>query len=322
MSLSDGVALFLLGALVLYMLFGIADFGGGIWSGLSSGPRAREQRRLIDTAIAPIWEANHVWLILALVLLFVGFPKAFRVLSEGLHIPLELMLVGIVLRGSAFVFRQYGPSSERGLWGRIFSAASLTTPFFLGMAMGAITSGTLTEQSGTAYLGWLAPFPIFVGAMTTAAGAFLAAVYLSAEAKEPELRRDFTRRAAGAAVVLSLTAALCGWLLPDTAAAFRERFSQWKAIPALALLLLAGCLWLLRKNHPRWAAVLGAGAVALILLGWGVAQYPFLIAPDLTLKAAAAPDETLGALLGALIAGSVLVLPSLAWMLVTFKSRR
>ncbi len=319
MELTDAIGIFLIGALVLYLIFGIADFGGGILSGLSSGKTAAEQRKLIQSAIAPIWEANHVWLILALVLLFTAFPAAFRVLSEGLHIPLELMLIGIVLRGSAFVFRQYGPAEERGVWSRVFSVASFTTPFFLGLSMGALTSGTLRLDSGTGYVGWLDFFPLSVGVLTTASGTFLAAVYLTAEARTVELRREFSRRAYYAAAVLVASSLLSAVLVPSTAGVFQDRFLSFWYIPALAGVSLGAAIACLRQKLPKLARVFAVGAVACLVLGWGAAQYPYLIAPDLTLDSAAAPEATLRPLFGALVLGSFLVLPSLAWLLYAFK---
>ncbi len=322
MALTDLVAVFLLGALVLYLLMGIADFGGGILSGLALGPRAGAQRRLIDKAIAPIWEANHVWLILALVVLFTAFPAAYRTLAEALNLPLELMLIGIVLRGSAFVFRQYGPAKNKGLWRTIFSIASFTTPFCLGLIMGAITSGTLHPSSGTSYLGWWAPFPVMVGGLTICAGAFLASVYLTNETKDEPLIRDFTGRAYMAAGCLVLMAALSAMTLPDTASHFRDRLASFWWIPGGAVGALAGSLFCLRRRKSKMARAFAAAAVSSLVLGWATAQYPYLIAPELTLTLAAAPPETLRPLLVALVTGSGFVLPSLVWLMVTFKKQR
>lgn len=321
MEITDALALFLLGALVLYLVLGIADFGGGILNGLSSGKTAGAQRKLIQSAIAPIWEANHVWLILALVLLFVAFPVAFRVLSESLHLPLELMLIGIVLRGSAFVFRQYGTGEEHGLWERIFSVASFTTPFFLGLAMGALTSGTLRVSSGTSYLGWLDWFPFSVGVLTTAAGTYLAAVYLTVEAKEVELRKAFILRAYWAAGVLVVAAVASAVLVPSTAGVFQDRFLRFWFIPAAAGVALGASLAALRLRTTKLARVFAVAAVASLVIGWGAAQYPYLIAPDVTIDSAAAPEATLRPLFGALVLGSLLVLPSLVWLMVVFKRR-
>src|SRR5438105_11999898 len=168
-SLADILAGIILVALTAYVLFGGADFGGGVWSLLATGPRKAQQRDVIAHAIAPVWEANHVWLILAIVLLFTCFPRAFATIAVGLHVPLTLMLIGIVLRGSAFVFQSYG-----GGGGRVFATASLVTPVLLGMCVGAVASGTVWwgVRDGsfvTSFIGsWLTPFAFAVGVFTLA----------------------------------------------------------------------------------------------------------------------------------------------------------
>src|SRR5947208_11747340 len=136
------VAIFILASLIIYALMGGADFGGGIWSLLAFGVRAQRQREAIAEAIAPIWEANHVWLILVIVLLFTGFPGAFATMMTALNIPMTVMLLGIVLRGSAFVFSKYDVEKERR-WRSVFGMASFLTPFFQWMILGALTTGQL-----------------------------------------------------------------------------------------------------------------------------------------------------------------------------------
>ena len=127
------LSLALLLTLTAYTLSGGADYGGGLWDLLATGPTADRQRTTIAHAVGPVWEANHVWLIVAIVILFAGFPRAYAAVSTYLHVPLVLVLVGIVLRGSAFVFRAYGPDDPRHVrfWGRVFAMASTATPFFL-----------------------------------------------------------------------------------------------------------------------------------------------------------------------------------------------
>ena len=156
-------------ALNAYVVLAGADFGGGVWDLLARGPRRERQRELIAHAIGPVWEANHVWLILVVVLLFSCFPSAFSRLVISLHIPLTLVLVGIVLRGSAFTFRSYGgddvPAQRH--WGRLFASASLVTPLLLGVALGAIAAGRVVAPSGTGFAAdyvwpWLSPFTVSV----------------------------------------------------------------------------------------------------------------------------------------------------------------
>ncbi|HKW90718.1 MAG TPA: cytochrome d ubiquinol oxidase subunit II, partial [Methylomirabilota bacterium] len=212
-------------ALNAYVLLGGADFGGGVWDLLASGPRKRQQRALIAGAIGPIWEANHVWLILVIVLVFTCFPPVFARLAITLHVPLSLMLIGIVLRGSAFTFRShYGPDhgEEHGearaeaagtsqRWGRVFAIASAGTPVLLGLCVGALAAGTLGPPGRGGFYPvfvapWLTPFGVGVGLLTLALFSLLAAVYLTVEAREPALREDFRRAALAAAVAVFVAA--------------------------------------------------------------------------------------------------------------------
>jgi len=135
------IAAIMVASLIVYALMGGADYGGGMWDLLASGPKAKRQRHAIVEAIAPIWEANHVWLILVIVLLFSGFPRAFSAIMIALHIPITAMLIGIVLRGSAFVFRKYDSTEDavQRRWSTIFGIASFFTPFFQGLTLGALT---------------------------------------------------------------------------------------------------------------------------------------------------------------------------------------
>src|SRR5438128_1074708 len=187
-------------------------YSAGMPSG-RPGPGSGADRRP-DDSCAPVWEANHVWLILIVVLLFTGFPRAFAAASIGLHVPLTLMLLGIVLRGSAWAFRRYG---GRARWGRIFAVASATTPIFLGSALGAVTSGALhAGPDGAPELGffrpWLAPFPLAVGAFALALFAYLAAVYVAVEAADPELRDAVRAGAIVSSVVVGACALAAGLL--------------------------------------------------------------------------------------------------------------
>src|SRR5216684_4080407 len=136
-------------ALILYALLGGADYGGGVWDLFAFGKRAPAQRALIAQAIGPVWEANHVWLIFVIVVLFTAFPPAYAALSVALFVPLHLVLVGITLRGAAFVFRgpqAGGPGS--GPWGAVFGVASVITPALLGMCVGAVSAGGLRVRGG------------------------------------------------------------------------------------------------------------------------------------------------------------------------------
>jgi cytochrome bd ubiquinol oxidase subunit II len=163
------IAVILLISLIIYALMGGADFGGGIWNMLSAGPRAQKQREAIAEAIGPIWEANHVWLILVIVILFTGFPLAFAMMMTALNIPMTVVLIGIVLRGSAFVFRKYEsrPRVARRLWNTLFGLSSLITPFFQGITLGALTTGRIRMgRDGVVtgfFAGWTTPFAFSCG---------------------------------------------------------------------------------------------------------------------------------------------------------------
>ena len=317
-------------SLNIYALGAGADFGGGVWDLLASGPRQRAQRNAIAHAIGPIWEANHVWLILVIVVLFVAFPVAFAALATALHIPLSVMLIGIVLRGSAFAFRTYGGDDDatQRRWGRIFAMASVVTPVMLGVSAGAVAAGTIRVREGrvlTDFLSeWLAPFPFAIGFFTLALFAFLAAVYLTLETDDPRLQNDFRRRALLAAVGVGAMALVSFVLSGSGAPSIRRGLAgQWWSLPfqALTALVAVGAMAALGTRRFTLARILAMTQVTLILWGWGLAQFPFLIEPDLTFESAAAPAGVLRALVVALAAGVVLLGPSLAYLYRVFKGR-
>ncbi|PYP06185.1 MAG: cytochrome BD ubiquinol oxidase subunit II [Gemmatimonadetes bacterium] len=329
MSLADLVAGVIFVALNAYAVLGGADFGGGVWDLLALGPRKARQRELIAEAIGPVWEANHVWLILAIVLLFTCFPPAFARLGTRLHIPLSLVLIGIVLRGSAFTFWRYGADEEQRNWGMVFAIASLMTPLLLGTTAGAIASGAVGDGGwgsgdfyGTYVAPWLNPFALSVGMFALIAFAFLAAVYLTLEARDREVREDFRRRALASGVGLFLAAVVVLLLSLNRAPRVREGliFAAW-AVPLHLLTAAAAITALVALWARRWrvARVAAAAQVSLILWGWALSQYPYILPPDLSIANAAAPAATLRLVLAALVAGAVLLLPSLYYLFRIFK---
>jgi cytochrome d ubiquinol oxidase subunit II len=325
-------------ALNAYVLFGGADFGGGVWDLLASGERRGQQRELVTHAIGPIWEANHVWLVLVVVLLFTCFPPVFATLSILLHIPLALMLVGIVLRGSAFTFRSYGSEhdAEQRRWGRVFAIASLVTPVLLGISIGAIASGGVGEALKLSqapdrtsfwqlYVApWLTPFSVGVGILALALFAFLAAVYLTVEADDEHLREDFRMRALWSALVVFVVAfaVLVIALATDTHVGSGLTRSVW-AIPFHVATGVAAlwAIWALWSHRFRMARVAAAAQVTLILWGWVLGQYPYLVPPMETISTAAAPARTLNLTLWALALGAMVLFPSLAYLFRIFKGR-
>ena len=329
MTLALVVAGAVMVALTAYVLMGGADFGGGVWDLFASGPRKQQQRALIAEAIGPIWEANHVWLILVVVLLFVCFPPAFARISVALHIPLTLMLIGIVLRGSAFTFRTYDSQKDevQRRWGLLFSWASLITPLLLGVSAGAVVTGNLPAAPPTGFMEgfvtpWLQPFPFAVGLLALALMAFLAAVYLAVEAFAGDLQDDFRARALLSGVAVFAAAMLTLALSRRGAPIVWEGLtSSWWApfyhltVGATALVAFWG-LWARRARLARLAAVAQA---TLILWGWAAVQYPYLIPSDLTIENSAAPHVTLKLVFIALVAGLVLLVPSLFYLFRVFK---
>jgi cytochrome d ubiquinol oxidase subunit II len=313
-----------------YVLFGGADFGGGVWDLLASGPRRERQREVIAHAIGPIWEANHVWLILAIVLTFTCFAPVYARLGTILHIPLTLMLVGIVLRGSAFTFRTYdtrGDAAQRR-WGRTFASASVFTPVLLGVSIGAVASGRVRPVNMSGFVSqfvqpWLTPFALSVGLLALTLFAFLAAVFLTMETHDPELCEDFRRRALGAGVAVFFASALVLLLSHNAAPLVRTGLmaSSW-ALPlhlatGMSAVVVLAALWFRRFRLARVAAGL---QVSLIFWGWALAQYPLLVPPDLTIANSAAPESTLRLVLVALAIGGAVLLPSLWYLFQVFKT--
>jgi cytochrome d ubiquinol oxidase subunit II len=264
----------------------------------------------------------------AIVIVFTGFPRAFAAISTYLHVPMLLMLIGIVLRGSAFVFRAYGPHDRRHerFWGRVFAVASTATPLFLGIVVGAITEGRLPvtpEGSFTAVFitPWLTPFAIAVGAFALVLFGYLAAVYLTLEARDSDERAAFRRRAllAGLAVAV-LASAVLVLASPEVRGGLIA--SPWSGplhfATGASALAAFGFLWIQQFERARMAA---AAQVALILWGWALAQYPYAVRPHLTLTAAAAPANVQILLLQVLGVGAVILLPSLLYLFGIFGPR-
>jgi len=318
----------MISALTIYALLGGADYGGGVWDLFAFGKRAPAQRALIADAIGPVWEANHVWLILVIVVLFTAFPPAFAAISTALHIPLTLLLIGIVLRGTTFTFRAHDVKRDdvQRRWSLVFSIASIITPLLLGIVLGAIASGTIRVENGVVVSGflksWLAPFPVGVGFFALSLFAFLAAVYLTVEASENELQDDFRLRAliAGIAVgILALTVFILAGTGAPTVRAGISR-SWWALALHLGTAVVAvGAFYTLWTRKYKVARICAVAQVTLILVGWALAQFPYLVEPDMTIYSAAAPRATLQLLFVALAAGVLVLFPSYYYLFRVFK---
>jgi len=318
----------MIASLILYALLGGADYGGGVWDLFAFGRRAPEQRTLIAKAIGPVWEANHVWLILVIVILFTAFPPAFAAISTALHIPLTLLLIGIVLRGTTFTFRAHDAQRDnvQRRWSLVFSIASIITPLLLGITLGAVASGTIRVNNSSVTSGfsdsWLAPFPFAVGFFALSLFAFLAAVYLTLETLDYELQEDFRLRALVAGVAVAVLAwivlLLAGTGAPTVLGGISR--SWWAlALHLFTAVFAVGAFYSLWTRTYRLAVVCAAAQVTLILLGWALAQFPHLVEPDITIASAAAPRITLQLLLGALAAGAILLFPSYYYLFRIFK---
>jgi cytochrome d ubiquinol oxidase subunit II len=316
MTLAELMALVLLGALITYALLAGADFGAGVWDLARRGPQRDGQRRAIAEAIGPVWEANHVWLIFLIVILFTCFPPAYATASVALFWPLHLMLIGIVLRGASFVFRAYAATTAtaRERWGHVFGAASAITPVLLGICVGAISTDAAR---------WRAPFPLATGALTLLICAYLAAVYLAWETRGA-VQEAFRRRAIMTWLAAGIASILALVLAYESAP---RLWSRLVSIPA-GLVLVAGALLApaslaaLWRRHFDAARLLAALQVIVLLTGWGIAQWPYLIYPTLTVQQSAAPDETLRLVALTLPFGLAVLAPSLWYLFSVFKRVR
>jgi cytochrome d ubiquinol oxidase subunit II len=301
-------------AMVLYAVLGGADFGGGVWDLFASGPRAQAQRDAISHAIGPVWEANHVWLIYIIVLSFTCFPAAYADIAVGLYAPLSLALVGIVLRGAAFVFRNYATDSRAVTrsWEVVFGIASLSAPFFLGDAIGSLATGSYA---------WLSPFALSVGLFAVTVCAQTAAVFILHEIEDDTLRDDFRRRAVRATIAVWIVGLIPAVLTIATLPQVLATLVVPAAGTAVVIALFAGiaviaCVVMHRDAAARVAVVIESAA---ILGGWFGGQAPYLIPGRLTFAQAASSDAMIVAFLTATAAGFVILVPSLALLFRVFK---
>jgi len=298
------VATILVVVIAAYALFGGADFGGGIWDLVAGGDRrGAAPRELIDESITPVWEANHVWLVFILVLTWTSFPSAFAAIMTALFVPLSLSLLGIVLRGAGFAFRHTAERlNMQRLTGATFAAASLITPFFMGTVVGAIVTGQVpVHPVGNVLAAWTSPTAILTGFLFVAACAYISAVFLVLEARQRgqrALMRYFSLRATAAGVV---TGGLAGGTFAElsTSAPYVYHRLTGVALWLVAISIAAGIaalgmLWL-RWYHALFLRATAAIAVATVVFGWGLAQYPYLIPTSLSLPAGSAPTASLDA---------------------------
>jgi cytochrome d ubiquinol oxidase subunit II len=327
MSLAEITLAVLWVGLTAYVLFGGADFGGGVWDLLAGGAeRGARQRALVEHSIGPVWETNHVWLIFVIVLTWTGFPSVFAAVSSTLYIPLTLAALGIIARGSAFAFRKASTLLwQRRLFGATFAFSSLVTPFFLGTVAGAVASGQVPQgiAEGDLVTSWLNPTSLVSGALAVGTAAYLAAVYLTRDAEragDDRLAEEFRLRALVAGGVVGALSAIGLVVLRLDAPDLFDELTSGRALPFVLLSVAAGIASLVLLWRRAFLAVRITAALAVVglLWGWGLGQYPRLL-PGVTAEDAAADDAVLGAALGALAGGAVLLLPSLWWLYTTFQ---
>jgi len=316
---STAVAVVLVLAALAYAVFAGADFGAGFWDLAAGGPqRGVRPRAAIDAAIGPVWEANHVWLIFIFVVLWTSFPEAYASITLTMFIPLTIAALGIVLRGSSFAFRkEVVRTRNRRNFGTAFAVSSILVPYCMGAMVGGVASGRVPAggRAGDPVHSWINPTSVLGGVLAVVVVAYLSAVYLVWDTRrvgDLELAAYFRRRAIASAVVAGIVA-LGGVavLHADATYLFGELTSRALPLLLLSALCGTGSLLLLLRDATRGARLLAVAAVAAVVIGWGVAQWPYLLPTSLTVFAAAAPSGTLTAVLVATGLAAVLVLPGL-----------
>lgn len=328
MTAAEALLVLMWVGLTAYVLLGGADFGAGFWDLLAGGSeRGRRQRDLIAGAIGPIWEANHVWLIFVVVVLWTGFPVAFASVFSTLIVPLTLAAFGIILRGSAFAFRKEIPEVDlQRLFGATFAVSSVLTPFFLGAAAGAVASGRVPvgNAAGDLLGSWLTPTSMLGGTLAVGTTAYLAAVYLIRDAErqgDTALVEAFRRRAIITALTVGIVAiAGIGVLRADAPRLFAGLTGR--GLPLIVVSAAGGIgsfalVWVRRFVLARIAAAI---AVTAVVWGWAVAQYPQMLVGELSIAEAASAPATLRATLVSLAVGAILLIPSLLWLFRIFQS--
>jgi cytochrome bd ubiquinol oxidase subunit II len=323
MTKADICAAILWIGVTLYAVFGGADFGAGVWDLLAgSGERGDRVRNQIDRSIGPVWEANHVWLIFVLVVMWTAFPTLFSAVMTTLYIPLALAALGIVLRGSGFAFRHALPGPVQRPATRVFGISSVLTPFFMGTVVGAVASGEVPAGGdGDPTGSWIGFLPLVTGALFVAVAAYTAAVFLvrdSGGRGDDELRDYFARRALGVAVIAGAGAVLGVIALHADARYVYDGLTSW---PGIALVLISAVCGLVALgllvtggNYGLRVAAVGAGTA--VIWGYFAAAFPYVLPTSLTISGAAGSSATLISVMVVFGAAALTVIPSLALLYV------
>ncbi|MGH3740410.1 MAG: cytochrome d ubiquinol oxidase subunit II [Micromonosporaceae bacterium] len=323
MTAAEAVAALLFGALTAYALLGGADFGGGLWDLVAGGDRRGQRARgLIEHSLGPVWEANHVWLIFTVVLLWTGFPSVFAAVASTMYIPLTVAALGIIVRGAGFAFRKTSTTlAAQRLFGAGFAVSSVLTPFFLGAVAGGIASGRVPPgiAEGDLVTSWWNPTSVAAGVLAVGVCGYLAAVFLVRDAQRhaPDLVPRLRRRALATGLVVGGLAVaglvVVGMDAPALAARLRAPVpAALVAVSATSGLVSLALLWRRRFVAVRITAGTAAGGV---LWAWAAAQHPMLLPPGATIAGAAADPAVLHAVLVASAVGAAILAPSLWWLL-------
>ncbi|MBC8052342.1 MAG: cytochrome d ubiquinol oxidase subunit II [Sphingobacteriaceae bacterium] len=328
------VIIFLWTAILLYLLMGGADFGAGIIELFTSEKNLSRTRKTMYRAIGPIWEANHMWLIITIVILFVGFPDIYTTMSVHLHIPLTIMLIGIIARGTAFTFRHYDAVVDdmQHIYNKIFVYSSFITPLFLGIIAASAVSGKINPAATTfleAYIfSWLNWFSVSVGFFTVTICGFLAAVYIIGETESDLEKHRFMRKAR----FMNIAAFICGALVFIAAYFEGIPLIEWVFGNTVGIIAIAAAtvslvvFWYLqKKGKTRILRILAGFQVSMILLTTSYRHFPNIVILKnggyLSLMEHRGHDKTIEALGMALLIGSVFILPALVYLIYSFQKK-
>lgn len=321
--------LFLGLSLVLYVLLGGADYGAGIIE-IFTG---RKGINTISKAIAPVWEANHIWIIVVIVVMFNAFPEVYSTVSLYLHIPIMMVLFGIIFRGTTFTFRYYDPFKDRShsIYTFLFKVFSVFTPFFLGVTLGAVISGGISTDLSLSFFElfiapWLNLFSLTLGIFIVLLFAYLASVYLAGEKGEKNDDLVFIRyskRLLAAIVISGFTVFLVAEF--EGLHLFREFSRSWISLTSgvFATFLIPTIFWALNKRKKNLSRLAAGAQTTAVIVGWFGIQFPVLVdlknLPPLTVYNTVAPEKTLQMMILALIVGLAFVIPLLLYLFKVFK---
>jgi cytochrome d ubiquinol oxidase subunit II len=321
--MAEACLVLILAGVTAYAVLGSADLGAGFWDLTAGGARRGGRvRGMVQRSMSPVWEANHVWLIFVLVILWTAFPLFFGSVMSTLYLPLTGAALGIIFRGAAFALRgQAATMNEARAFGAIFSSSSVIVPFCLGAVLGAIASGRVPVGNalGDPWDSWVNPTSILVGALAVVTGAYLAAVYLAGDARRAgldDLVDAFRTRALGSGALAGALAVGGLFVVRDDARPLYDGLTEGGGLACVIASALFGLvtLWLIWTRRVQAARWTSAAAVACVVAGWGFAQSPYLLPGELTLDQAAAGDSTLSALLVSIAIGALVLVPSLTYL--------